>query len=89
MPAQASIPRKKFNTVDVKILHDKTKYTQHLSINPSLQRTIDGKFQHKEGNYPRKSKIVIFFQEEDSYTNNPISKNKNNRKQQLLFLNIS
>jgi hypothetical protein len=34
-----------------KIFHDKTKFTQYLSINPALQRIIDGKRQHKEGNY--------------------------------------
>jgi hypothetical protein len=33
------------------IFHDKTKFTQYLSINPALQRIIDGKHQHKEGNY--------------------------------------
>jgi hypothetical protein len=40
-------------TVDgeTKIFHDKTKFTQYLSINPALQRIIDGKHQHKEGNY--------------------------------------
>jgi len=36
---------------ETKIFHDKTKYTQYLCINPSLQRIIDGKFQHKERNY--------------------------------------
>ena len=34
-----------------KIFHDKTKFTQYLSINTALQRIIDGKHQHKEGNY--------------------------------------
>ena len=34
-----------------KIFHDKTKFTQYLSTNPALQRIIDGKHQHKEGNY--------------------------------------
>jgi uncharacterized coiled-coil protein SlyX len=34
-----------------KVFHDKTKFTQYLSINPALQRIIDGKHQHKEGNY--------------------------------------
>ncbi|EDL00072.1 mCG144886, partial [Mus musculus] len=32
-----------------KIFHDKTKFTQYLSINPTLQRIKDGKHQHKEG----------------------------------------
>jgi hypothetical protein len=47
-------PAKLSTTVDgeTKIFHDKTKFTQYLSINPALQRIIDGKHhQHKEGNY--------------------------------------
>jgi hypothetical protein len=41
-------------TVDgeTKIFHDKTKFTQHLSTNPALQRIIGRKYQNKEeGNY--------------------------------------
>jgi hypothetical protein len=34
-----------------KIFYDKTKFTKYLSINPALQRTLDGKDKHKEGNY--------------------------------------
>ena len=34
-----------------KIFHDKNKFTQYLSTNPALQCIIDGKYQHKEGNY--------------------------------------
>jgi hypothetical protein len=34
-----------------KIFHDKTKFTQHLFTNPALQKIINGKLQHKEGNY--------------------------------------
>jgi hypothetical protein len=34
-----------------KIFHDKIKFTQYLSINLTQQRIIDGKLQHKEGNY--------------------------------------
>jgi hypothetical protein len=34
-----------------KIFHDKTKFKQYLSTNPSLQRIVKGKLQHKEGNY--------------------------------------
>jgi hypothetical protein len=51
-------PRKLFQaklsiTIDNenKIFHDKTKYTQYPSTNLALQRIIDGKRQHKEGNY--------------------------------------
>jgi hypothetical protein len=46
-------PAKLSVTVDgeTKISHDKTKFTQYLFTNPALQRIIDGKLQHKEGNY--------------------------------------
>jgi hypothetical protein len=46
-PAKLSI------TIDgeTKIFHDKTKCTQYLSMNSALQRIINGKLQHKEGNY--------------------------------------
>jgi hypothetical protein len=46
-PAKLSI------TIDgeIKIFHDKTKFTYYLSTNPFLQRITDGKLQHKEGNY--------------------------------------
>uniref|UniRef100_A0ABK0LHP3 Nucleic acid binding protein n=1 Tax=Rattus norvegicus TaxID=10116 RepID=A0ABK0LHP3_RAT len=36
---------------ETKIFHDKTKFTQYLSINPALQRIINGKAQHKEASY--------------------------------------
>jgi hypothetical protein len=36
---------------ETKEFHDKTKFTQYLSTNLALQRIIDGKHQHKEGNY--------------------------------------
>jgi hypothetical protein len=58
-------PEKLSITTDgkTKILHGKTKFIQYLSTNPALQRIIDGKFQHKEGNYTlEKSKKVIFQQ---------------------------
>jgi hypothetical protein len=46
-PAKLSI------TIDgeTKVFHDKTKFTQYLSINPALQRVIKRKLQHKDGNY--------------------------------------
>ena len=46
-------PAKLSMTIDGenKIFHDKTKFTQYLSTNPALQRIIDAKHQHKEGNY--------------------------------------
>jgi hypothetical protein len=34
-----------------KIFHDKTIFTQYISTNLALQKMIDGKLQHKEGNY--------------------------------------
>jgi hypothetical protein len=36
---------------EIKIFHDKNKFTQYLSTNPALQWIIDGKCQHKVGNY--------------------------------------
>jgi hypothetical protein len=49
---------------ETRIFHDKTKFTQYLSKNPSLQKIIDVQCQHKEGKlYPRKRKKVIFFQQ--------------------------
>jgi hypothetical protein len=35
---------------ETKVFHDKTKFTQYVSMNPPLQRIIKGKLQHKEGN---------------------------------------
>jgi hypothetical protein len=53
MAAQTIIPSKLSITIDskTKIFHDKTKFTQYLSTNPALQRIIDGKLKHIEGNY--------------------------------------
>jgi hypothetical protein len=47
-PAKLSI------TIDgeIKVFHDKTKFTQYLSTNPALQRIIKGKHQLKDGNFP-------------------------------------
>jgi hypothetical protein len=46
-------PTKFSITIDgeIKVFHDKTKFTQYLSTNPALQRIIMGKHQHKDGNY--------------------------------------
>jgi hypothetical protein len=46
-------PTKLSITIDgkTKVLHDKTKFTQYLFMNPALQRIIKGKHQHKVGNY--------------------------------------
>ena len=48
---------------ETKILHGKTKFIQYFSINPALQGIIDGKHQHKKGNYTlEKARKVIFQQ---------------------------
>jgi hypothetical protein len=54
-----------------KIFHDKTKFTQYLSTNPALQRIIDGKHQHKEGNYTQEKEEsnLSINPKEDSHTN--------------------
>jgi hypothetical protein len=46
-------PAKFSVTIDgeTKIFHDRNKFTQYLSTNPSLQRITKGKLQHKEGNH--------------------------------------
>jgi hypothetical protein len=46
-PAKLSI------TIDgeIKIFHDKNKFTKYISTNPSLQRIKDGKLQHNKENY--------------------------------------
>jgi hypothetical protein len=51
--AKLLYPAKLSITIDVenKIFHDKTKFTQYLSTSSAIQRIIDGKHQHKEGNY--------------------------------------
>jgi hypothetical protein len=36
---------------ETKIFHDKTKFAQYRCKNTALQRIVDGKLQHKEGNY--------------------------------------
>ena len=46
-------PEKLSITIDGenKIFHDKSKFTQYLSINTALQRIMGGKYQHKAGNH--------------------------------------
>jgi hypothetical protein len=36
---------------ETKVFQDKAKYKQCLSTNPAIQRIIEGKVQHKKGNY--------------------------------------
>jgi hypothetical protein len=45
-------PEKLSITLDgeTKVFHEKSKFTQYLSTNPALQRIINEKLQHKEGN---------------------------------------
>jgi hypothetical protein len=45
---------------ETKVFHDKTKFTHYLSINTAIQRIINGKLQHKKGNY---------YSKKDSHTN--------------------
>ena len=51
--SRVQYPTKLSITIDgeTKIFHDKNKFTQYLSTNPVLHGIIDGKCQHKEGNY--------------------------------------
>ena len=50
MSAETTIPSNTINhqTEKNKIFHDKTKFKQYLSTNPALQKTLEGKLQHKE-----------------------------------------
>jgi hypothetical protein len=53
-----------------KIFHNKTKSTQYVSTNPALQSIIDGKHQHKEGNYTlEKGRNLSTNPKEDNHTN--------------------
>jgi hypothetical protein len=48
---------------ETKVFHNKTKFTQYLSTNPSLQRIIKGNTPtHAEELHPGKSKKVILQQ---------------------------
>jgi hypothetical protein len=66
-PAKLSI------TIDgeTKVSQDKTKFTRYLSTNPVLQRIVDGKLKHKEGNYflLEKESNISTKLNEDSQTN--------------------
>jgi hypothetical protein len=53
MPARLLYPAKLSITIDgeTKVLHDKTKFTHYLSMNPALQRIIiEKKKQYKDRN---------------------------------------
>jgi hypothetical protein len=84
-PAKLSI------TIDgeTKVFHDKTKFTQYLSMNPALQRIKEkGKHQHMDRNYTL-GKARKQNKRRQPQEQNPNFNNKNNRKQQLLFFNFS
>jgi hypothetical protein len=54
MPDQSTILRTLSIPIDgkTKAFHNKTKFVQYFSTNPFLQRIINGKLKHKQGNYP-------------------------------------
>jgi len=71
-----------------KIFQDKTKLTQYLSKNPTLQRIIDRNLEHRKRNEtPEYARNKHKIREPHKY--NSSSNNINNRKQQSIFLNIS
>jgi hypothetical protein len=77
---------------ETKVFHDKSKFTQYLSMNPALQRKIKGKHQHKDRNYnlekARKQSFNKPKRRQPQEQNHNFN-NKNNRKQLLLFFNFS
>jgi hypothetical protein len=86
-------PTKLSMTIDeeTKVLHDKTKFTQYLSMNPALQKIIKGKHQHKDGNYTiEKARKNSFNKTErrEPQEQNLNFNNKKDRKQQLLFFDF-
>jgi hypothetical protein len=87
-------PAKLTITIDeeTKVFQDKIRFKQYLSTNPALQRIIE-KSQHKEGNYTQEKARSQSFHNKpkrrETQKHNSFSNNKNNRKQQSLFPNIS
>ena len=74
---------------ETKIFHDKTKFTQHLSTNPALQRIIGGKYQNKEeGNYTLEKATNP---KEDSHTSINMTSNVtgSNNHYSLISLNLN
>jgi hypothetical protein len=88
-------PRKPSISVDgeTKIFHCKRKFTQYLSTNPTLQRIIDGKHQHKEGNYTlekaRKKSFKKPKRRQPHKHKNNIKNNGSNNHYSLISLNIN
>jgi hypothetical protein len=75
-----------------RVFHNKTEFTHYLCMNPALQRIItEKKNQYKDGIHvlekARKSSLNKPKRRQPQ-KQNANSKKKNNRKQQLLFLNI-
>jgi hypothetical protein len=59
---------------ETKVSHDKTKFTQHLSSNPAIQRIIAGKHQTQGGKLnsrksKKKSNLLSTNPKEDNHTN--------------------
>jgi hypothetical protein len=82
MPPRLPYPAKLSITIDgeTKIFYDKTKFKQYLSTNLALQRILDGKLQHKEGNYTlekARKKSLSTTPKEDRHTNNKIPGSNN------------
>ena len=77
---------------ETKVFHDKTKFTPYLSTNPAFQRIITEKNQYIDGNHTlekARKQSLNNPKGRQPKEQNANSNNKNNRKQQLLFLNIS
>jgi hypothetical protein len=90
-PAKLSI------TIDgeTKVFQNKTKFTHYLSMNPPLQRIITEKknntMMETTKTYKKQESNPPINQKEDSHKNRmpTLTKKKKNRKQRLLFLNVS
>jgi hypothetical protein len=94
MPAQATIPSQTFNyhRWRKQSIRRQTKFTHYHSPNPALQRIITEKNQYKDGNQVLEKARKLSFKKpkiREPHEQNANSNNKNNRKQQLFFLNIS
>jgi hypothetical protein len=58
---------------EIKIFHDKTKFTKYLSTYSTLRWIIKGKLQHKEGNYTlEKARKLYSFNKPKKYSHTNI-----------------
>ena len=48
------------NVENTRYYNNKTIFKQHLSSNPALQKTLEGKLQHKEDNENKTQEIINF-----------------------------